>query len=400
MTRDARSESFILLAMAILIGLGWVMVFSTVMPGDGETYSDVFHFLGRQVLATATGALALWLALKVPLSRVRYFAPLLLVVTGIAMLVVFLPGLGKSVARATRWIDLGLFTIQPVEMFKVAVVLSYAWLLADEKPREQWPRETWFKIGGLALLSTVLPILQRDFGSVVLMLFLGGAMIWLAGARIRYLLAFGGVCMVAAVGLIASAPYRINRIKLYLSVLGSADGGGYQIKQSLIALGAGGFSGVGLGESGQKLYYLPLAHADFIYSIIGEELGFIGAVATLGLYLMILHHGLKVAQHSRDRFTRMFAAGVTLLIFFQAIWHIAVALALVPTKGLALPFVSYGGSSLVASMLAIGLLLRCEMERDSPMPVATFSSPRAAGPAGIFAAGVSRLTGWSRARVG
>lgn len=365
MNRDMRAGKLLLLPMLILIGLGWVMVFSTALPGPGKAYGDVLYLLGRQVLATGIGAACLYVAVRVPTAVVVRFSPAILAVTGAMMLVVFVPGLGKSVARATRWIDLRVFTFQPVEVFKLSVVVMYAWLLAREQSRVPWGRDVWLKVGGLALLGVLLPVLQRDFGSAVLMLVLGGVMMWLAGARTRYLFGFGVAGLAVASLLILSAPYRIHRIKTYLSAFGSPDGGGYQTKQSLIALGAGGFFGVGLGESGQKLYYLPLAHADFIYSIIGEELGFAGALATLSLYLLFLHQGFRVSRHSPARFTRLLSAGLTMLIFLEALWHIMVALALVPTKGLALPFVSYGGSSLISSMLAVGLILRCSLERNS-----------------------------------
>ncbi len=350
----------LLLPMVILIGLGWVMVFSTsAMPTPGNVDGSVFYHLQRQVLATGLGAAALLAATRVSVAALERYALAALCATGALMLMVFIPGLGISVGGATRWLNVGIVSFQPVEMLKLAVMLGYAWLLSKERPREPWSRGTWVKIGGLAAVSVVLPILQRDYGSAVLMLGLGGVLVWLAGAQLRPLLGCAAIGMAAAASLLISAPYRIHRIKLYLSAWGSADGGGYQTKQSLIALGAGGLFGVGLGESGQKLFYLPLAHADFIYAIIGEELGFIGAFATLALYLLLLHQGLTIAGHALTRFTRLLAGGLALLIFSQAIWHIAVALVLVPTKGLVLPFVSYGGSSLVSSMLAVGLILRC-----------------------------------------
>lgn len=381
--RDLRREIPILLLVSILIGLGWVMVFSTAAVLGVESGSgNVFYHLKRQILATGIGTLGLLIALRMPLAALDRAAPRILLGAGSLMLVVFVPGIGKSVAHATRWINLGVISFQPVEVFKLAVVLWYARLLADQAPGEVWTPEAWARILGLAALSVGMPILQRDFGSALLMMALGGVLIWLAGARLKSLAAFAALGASAAVVLVAIKPYRLLRIKLYLSSFGSLDGGGYQTKQSLIALGAGGPWGVGLGESTQKLLYLPSAHADFIYAIIGEELGFVGAFLTLALYVLLLREGLAIARHASGRFTRLLSTGLSLLIFLQAIWHIAVALVLVPTKGLALPFVSYGGSSLMASMTAVGVLLRCAAESGGSAAAAgrPWARPGVAGP--------------------
>jgi len=357
-----RNDIPLLLPVAILIGVGWVMVFSTAaVQGIGNSGGVFFH-LKRQMLATGLGAMVLMMATTFPLSRLARYAPGFLAVACALMLSVFVPGVGKCVGGATRWMDLGFISFQPVEVFKVAVVVCYARLLSGLSARGDWPLKSWGLLGGLAVASVVFPIVQRDFGSAILMLTLGGAMIWMAGCRTPYLLGFGVLAGTAATSLVMMAPYRMQRIRLFLSSWLSADGGGYQTKQSLIALGAGGLFGVGLGEGGQKLFYLPSAHADFIYAIIGEELGFMGALAVLTLYLLFLRSGLAVARQSLDRFARLLAAGITYLIFCQALWHIAVALVMVPTKGLALPFVSYGGSSLMSSMMAVGIIMRCASE--------------------------------------
>jgi cell division protein FtsW len=338
------------------------MVFSTAAVQAIGSPGGVFFHLKRQMLATGLGAAALMLTAALPLPRMARYGTTALAVTGALMLAVFVHGVGKCVGGATRWINLGFISFQPVEVFKVAVVLCYARLLTSMPSRQDWPARSWAVIVGLAIGSVILPVMQRDFGSAFLMLILGGAMIWLAGVRTPYLAGFGAAAATAVTLLITSEPYRMQRIKLYLSAWLSADGGGYQTKQSLIALGAGGLFGVGLGEGGQKLFYLPSAHADFIYAIIGEELGFAGAMAVLALYVLFLRSGFSIARQSSSRFARLLAAGITLLIFCQAMWHIAVAVVLVPTKGLALPFVSYGGSSLMSSMLAVGILLRCAAE--------------------------------------
>ena len=368
---DLKRELPIMLPMGVLIGMGWVMVFSTAaVLGVESGHVAVFAHLRRQVLATGIGAVGILIALRVPLGAQEALAPRLLAATAALMLVVFVPGVGRSVARATRWISLGPLSFQPVEIFKVGVVIAYARLLAAARPGESWPARVWTAVIALAGLSLALPMLQRDFGSAALMLALAASMLWLAGARMGALAVFGGSAIAAAAVAFAAAPYRLHRLQLFLTGFGHSGGAGYQTQQSLIALGSGGFRGVGLGESVQKLLFLPSAHADFIFAIIGEELGLLGALVTIGLYVLLLREGLAIAQGAMTRFARLLASGLALLIFLQAVWHIAVALVLVPTKGLALPFVSYGGSSLIASMIAIGLIMRCaEGVPAAPAPV-------------------------------
>lgn len=360
LTRDVP----VLLPMAALIGLGWVMVFSTAaVIGVATEHSGVFAHLRRQVIATGLGAVAMWAVLRIPLPVLAARAPVLLAGTVVLMFLVFVPGLGKSVARATRWIDLRVVSFQPVEVFKLAVVLMYARLLSAERPGAAWSWASWGRLAALGGLALALPLIQRDYGSALLLMGLGGTLLWIAGARAGALAGFAGVALVAAVGGLLAAPYRMHRVQQWIESWGRGDGG-YQTRQSLIALGSGGITGVGLGESVQKLLYLPSAHADFIFSIIGEELGIIGAGATVVLFVFLLREGFAIAAGAPGRFERLLACGAASLLFLQAMWHVAVAMVLVPTKGLALPFVSYGGSSLIASMLAVGLLLRCAAAAD------------------------------------
>ncbi len=355
----------VLLPMAALIGLGWVMVFSTAaVIGVQTENAAVFSHLRRQVVATGIGAVALIAVTRIPLGVLAARAPLLLGGAVVLMLMVFVPGLGKSVARATRWINLRVVSFQPVEVFKIAVVLVYAKLLAEQRPGTAWSWASWGRLAALGGLALVLPLMQRDYGSALLLMALGGTLLWIAGARAGALAGFAAAACVAAVAGLLAAPYRMHRVQQWIESWQRGDGG-YQTRQSLIAVGSGGITGVGLGESVQKLLYLPSAHADFIFSIIGEELGILGSGATVILFVLLLREGLAVAAGAPGRFERLLASGAAALLFLQAMWHVAVALVLVPTKGLALPFVSYGGSSLIASMIAVGLILRCAAAADA-----------------------------------
>jgi len=367
MTPSWRRGMAMVTMMAILIGIGWVMVFSTsaildLVVAQTRGGRGVFHHLGRQILATGLGALAIWAIVRLPVAEMERWALHALAGTGALMLAVFIPGLGHTVGHATRWLVLGQLSFQPVEPFKLAVVLCYTVILAGTRPQESWPGVAWLKLGGLAAIAVVLPLVQRDFGSAALLMALGFMVVWLAGGRARYLAVAGGVGLALAVGAIAVEPYRLRRITDFVSHL-TGGGGAYQTRQSLIALGAGGVFGRGLGESIQKLYYLPSSHADFIFAILCEELGFLfGGLSVIMLFVFLLREGTGIARAVNGRLAYLLASGMAFLIFMQAMWHIAVVLVLVPTKGLALPFISYGGSSLIASMMAVGIILRCAAE--------------------------------------
>lgn len=362
MTKGLKREVSLVVLMVALIGLSWVMVFSTasVLMSDQHAMG-VFYHLVRQMLATGVGVLALITVAGVPLSTLLRFSTRALAVTSVLMLFVFIPGLGKQVMGAMRWINLRFITVQPVEVFKLTSVICYAAWLSAERPGEAWPVKTWGKLGGLLGAGLILPLLQRDIGSAILLMGIGLTMIWLGGARFRWIAGFAALALGAAVFAIWLEPYRVLRIKQFLSNWAGGEGG-YQTRQSLIALGSGGVIGVGLGEGSQKLFYLFSAHADFIFAIIGEELGLLGSLTVLAVFGLMWREGVAIARGCVDPFPRLLASGLILLIFAQALWHISVALVLVPTKGLPLPFVSYGGSSLVASMMAVGLILRCAQE--------------------------------------
>ena len=376
MTTTWKKGMAMVAVMMVLIGIGWVMVFSTsgAMDLGGEAGRTMFRYLARQMVATGLGAAAILFILRTPLAEMERWAMFVLGASAVLMLSVFIPGVGHTAGKATRWLHFGPLSFQPVEVFKLAVVLAYAVLLFREKPNADWSRDTWGKICGVAVMGLVLPMLQKDFGSTALLMVIGVLLVWLAGGRLRYLMIAVAIFVALAIVFISIEPYRIRRIEMYFSFL-TGKGGGYQARQSLIALGAGGLLGVGPGGSIQKLLYLPSSHADFIFAILGEELGFIGAAFTVGAYVFFLREGVSISRAATARFPALLCAGMSFLVFLQAMWHIAVVLVLVPTKGLALPFVSYGGSSLISSMMAVGIILRCAKEpaatglsRQEPLP--------------------------------
>jgi cell division protein FtsW len=288
------------------------------------------------------------------LARLAY--PILLVAIGL-MIAVLIPGIGSTAGGAQRWIRLAGFSLQPSELLKLAWVIYLAYSLARKREKV-----ASFSVGFLPhlLLAGFLAVLclgQPDFGSAVALIFLLFAMLFAAGAKLSYLVASVLVALPIGYHLIASSPYRLRRLLAFLDPWGTRHGEGYQVAESLLSVGSGGITGLGLGDGRQKLYFLPEAHTDFIFSIIGEELGLIGVVAVVLLYGLLIWRGLRASLSASEPFGVYLGLGLTTLFAFHALVNMSVALGLLPTKGLTLPFVSYGGTSLVVMMGAAGILL-------------------------------------------
>ena len=339
-----------------LIAFGVVMVYSASAVYASNMFGNGYHFLVRQTVFAliAFVVLAIFAHIKVDWLRKSTYPVLLLAV--LLMLAVAL-GLGRSAGGATRWIAVGPVNVQPAELAKLAMIMWLAHSLAKKAHRVRT-----FSIGFLphvmvAGLLMLLCLAQPDFGSAVMIGLLTFVVLFAAGARAGYLL--GGVLLALPVGYaaIASSPYRMRRIKAFLEPFEHRQGAGYQITESLMSFGSGGWTGVGLGDGRQKLLFLPEAHTDFISAIIGEELGFIGVVLLCGAFAWLVIRGLRAAWRVQDEYAGYLAAGMTLFIGLQAFTNLAVAMGLLPTKGLALPFVSYGGSSLIVNAAAAGIIL-------------------------------------------
>jgi cell division protein FtsW len=354
-----------------LIAFGVVMVYSASAVYANNTFGDGTHFLVRQTVFAllALGTLAFFTYFKIEWLRVSTYPVLFVAV--VLMLAVAL-GMGRSAGGATRWLPIGPVNVQPAELAKLAMILWLAHSLAKKAHRVRT-----FSIGFLphvvvAGLLMLLCLAQPDFGSAVMIALLTFVVLFAAGARAGYLL--GGLLLALPIGYaaIASSPYRMRRIKAFLEPFEHRQGAGYQITESLMSFGSGGWTGVGLGDGRQKLLFLPEAHTDFISAIVGEELGFIGVVLLCAAFAWIVIRGLRSAWRVQDEYAAYLAAGMTLFIGLQAFTNLAVALGLLPTKGLALPFVSYGGSSLVVNAAAAGIILnvsRFGTDRPKAAPV-------------------------------
>jgi cell division protein FtsW len=350
--------SILYTATLCLLAGGAVMVYSassaeSLLSGPG----DPSYYLKRYVLFGAAGLVLLHLASRHGLRVVRGLTPLLLVGSFVLTTAVMLPGVGVTVNGATRWLGAGMLQFQPSELLKVALVLYAAQLLAA-RPDSVRTLGTMTKPLLLVVgAACALLMKQPDMGTTMVICFAIGAVLVAAGTPMRNLGLIGGVLLFLATVLAIAEPYRRERVFSFLDPFADAGDSGFQAVQALTAIGHGGVFGVGLGESVQKIFYLPEAHTDMILAVIGEELGLFGIVGLIGLYGMIGYAGLRVAKLAKDRYSKLLAAGITSLILCQATLNFFAVLGLMPLTGVPLPFISYGASNLVVLLGAMGLLL-------------------------------------------
>jgi len=352
-----RYDPLLLGAVLILLMFGVVMVYSASAVYAGARLGDAMWFFKRQAVGASIGLIALLAAMKLGYRRMEALALPFLFVSLALLVLMHLPGLGHSAGGARRWMRLGAVTFQPSELAKIALVLWLARSLARKQERVRT-----FSVGFLphmvmlALFGFLL-MLEPDFGTAVVLAAVTFALLFVAGAPLRYLLAVAGAAAPVAAFLIWKSPYRVQRVLTFLDPWKDPRGHGYQTVESLLGFGAGGSLGVGLGESHQKLFFLPAAHTDFILSIVGEELGFAGVAGVLALFAVIVWRGIKAAHAAPDAFGCWLALGLTLLLSVEALVNAGMALALLPTKGMALPFLSYGMSSVITSCIGAGAML-------------------------------------------
>lgn len=350
-------DPLLLLAVLLLTAIGLVMVYSASAVKAGAELHDQFYFLKRQLVAAGIGTGLLLLGLRLGARGAEKLAYPVLGLTFLTMVLVLVPGVGRMAGGARRWINLGVVGFQPAELAKVALVLYLARSLARKQDKVKL-----FSIGFLphlvvTVLLMALCLLQRDFGTGVVLGLLLFALLFAAGAKLGYLLAAGLAALPVAWKAITGTPYRMQRIQAFLDPFQHREGLGWQMVESLLGIGNGGWLGQGLGQGKAKLFYLPAAHTDFIGAVVAEELGLLGIGLLLLLYALFAWRGLRAAWRAPDAFSCYAAVGITVLVSAQALINLAVVFVLLPTKGLTLPFVSYGGSSLMTLLGASGLLL-------------------------------------------
>lgn len=358
MLKDLEKYDMIILLMAVaLTCFGIVMVYSTSSVMAAKKFHDSFYFLKRQGIYALIGTCGMAFAMRTDYQLWRKWAVPILLTCLVLLCAVLIPGIGGSAKGATRWIRLPGFNLQPSELTKIALILYMAYSLEKKQDKiKDFVSGLLPYMVILAILFLIL-LLQHDLGSAITLAFVALMMLFLAGARLSY---FVGMIILAVPFLwyfIVKEPYRLKRINAFLDPYNDPAGSGFQIIQSWIAFGTGGVFGQGLGESKQKLFYLPEAHTDFILAVAGEELGFFGIVIIAAMFFLLVLRSIRVALYAEDTFGRYLAYGVAVLIGTEAFVNMAVVTGMVPTKGLALPFISYGGSSLIVSLFAIGILL-------------------------------------------
>ena len=341
----------------ILLCVGIVMIYSTSSIYAWERYNDSAFFLKRHLIFIGIGAVCAFLAMLVDYRKVRRYAKPILILTFIILVLVLIPGIGREVGGARRWFRFRFISFQPSELAGLVMVFY----LADFIARKQSMMKSFMQgfVPPLCILGVCsgLILLEPDLGTTMSIGMVVFLMLYVSGVRFRYLVSTVLAALPALYLLVFTVPYRRMRIMAFLNPWLDPRGSGFQIIQSQIALGSGGLFGVGLGHSKQKLFYLPAAHTDFIFSIIGEELGLMGTFGIVLLFMLLIYHGVKIVRNSRDRFDFFLAFGIVLMITLKAVINIGVSCGVFPTKGLPLPFISYGGSSLVMDMVSIGLLL-------------------------------------------
>jgi cell division protein FtsW len=342
------------------------MIFSASSIYSWERYKDSAFFLKRHISFIFLGVLAAFLAMAIDYRKLKKYSKPLLIFAFILLALVLIPGIGREVGGARRWFRFKLLSFQPSELASLALIIYMADFLSRKKSviNNFWQG---FLPAMLVLGLTVgLIILQPDLGTSLALVVLVFTMFFLAGLRLSYLLYIALINLPLLFILIFSVPYRRMRILTFLNPWADPKGSGFQIIQSQVALGSGGFFGLGLGHSLQKLFYLPAAHTDFVFSIIGEELGLLGTVGIIILFIVFIHQGYKIAKNTSDVFGHFLALGLVLMIALKAAINIGVSCGILPTKGLPLPFISYGGSSFIFDLMYVGLLLNIARTGDYP----------------------------------
>jgi cell division protein FtsW len=366
---------------ALLLFFGLMMVWSSSAIASLRADGSSFGLVSRQGLFAVAGVIAMVLLARRPPALLRQASFALLVLVLILLVLVLIPGIGQEVGGQRNWIGLGsTFRLQPSEVAKLALVLWGADMLARQRSRRTTWREFLTPVLPVGLALVVLVLLEGDFGNAMILGVILAGLLFVAGAPMRLFVVFGAASVVAVAGLAAAAPYRIERLTSFLRPDADRLDGAWQVTQGSYAFGNGGLFGVGLGASREKWGTLPAAHTDFIFPVIGEELGLVGTVFILGLFALLAFAILRLVQLTDDRFVQLFAGGLATWIVIQVITNIGATLGLLPITGVTLPFLSYGGSSLVLMLSAIGMVLSMATAAVRNAPAAVPPGPGRAGP--------------------
>lgn len=362
--KHGRFDRTLLIVVGLLLPVGVIMVYSASNAVALEFRGDSYYFFKMQLLWCCTGLMGMLFAAFFNYRRYQRIVPLLLLVSGVLLALVYVPGLGVEIGGGRRWIRIWKLSFQPVEFAKLTLTICIARLL--DKNIDHIKSFWRGVVPCLLILLFFLALIykQPDFGSLIIMGILVFVMMFVGGASIFQIILLGGTACLLASALVIREPYRLIRLKAFWDPWQDPEGAGYHIIQSFYALGVGGILGKGIGHGIQKLHYLPTPHSDFIFAVIGEELGFVGSIFIISLFMVILWRGIHISLTTRNRFGSLLAFGISSLIGIHAIINIGVVTGTLPTKGLTLPFISSGGSSMLMSLVSVGILLNIR-RRDS-----------------------------------
>ncbi|MGI5824654.1 MAG: putative lipid II flippase FtsW [Bacillota bacterium] len=362
--KKTKSDFWLFLIVLVLVAIGLVMVLSSSQYfAQHKPYEDSFYFLKRQLFNAAVGFVGMYIASKIPYRKYNKYANIILIIGIVITALIFIPGVGDDANGSVRWIDLGFVRFQPSDITKLCLVVFLAKILAERRTvMTSFVRDFLPLLGLVGIVCA--EIAAKDLGTAIVLA--AAVLCMFIAGRVpgKYIGATIGAGMAGVAGMIAVAPYRMERITGFLDPWSDPLGNGYQTIQSLLAVGSGGLLGVGLGKGGAKWYYLPERHTDFIYAVLVEEGGFIFGAVVLLLFLLLLWRGITIALRTKDGFGSLLAVGITLMIVIQALVNIAICLGLMPVTGITLPFISYGGTSLVISLASVGVLLNISKYAD------------------------------------
>ncbi|MBN2452814.1 MAG: putative lipid II flippase FtsW [Candidatus Omnitrophica bacterium] len=353
--RDVRIS--ILAIVAALVGVGIVMIYSASAIYAYSNMQDSLYFLKRHLIYLILGLVLMLVAMSIDLRKIKEWSKPVMLASMALLVLVLVPHIGKEISGAKRWFRLGPVNFQPSELAKIAVLIYMADFIARKKELIKSFLQGYMPAMMVLGATVGLILLEPDLGTAVTVSVVTILMLYVSGLRLSYIIASVLASLPVLYMLLFKVAFRRRRLMIFLNPWADKRGTGFQIIQSFIALGSGGLFGVGLGQSRQKLFYLPASHTDFIFSIIGEELGFLGTASIVMLFILFVWQGMKVVMASAGMFEKMLSFGIVSTIALEAIINIGVTAGALPTKGLPLPFISYGGSGLIFHLMAVGLLL-------------------------------------------
>lgn len=358
-------DTVLIFSITTLLVLGIIMVASASISIADRGHADPFYYLNRQLIRTLLGLILSYIVFKIPLKYWQQMGPILIVSSILLLLILFVPGLGREVNGSVRWISLGVINIQVSESVKLFTIIYLSGYLVRHQAIVSTEAGGFIRPLLLLVIIVALLMLQPDYGAAVILLATSMSLMWLAGVRLIQYFLLLIVVSTSLIILAVTSPYRLQRLTIFLNPWEDPFDSGFQLTQALIAIGRGEWFGVGLGASVQKLFYLPEAHTDFLFSVIAEELGLFGAFSVLLLFTIVILRAFRIArkaEYANQQFAAYMAYGIGIWVGLQAYINIGVNMGILPTKGLTLPLMSYGGSSIIIMCIALTLLLRVDYE--------------------------------------